>query len=76
MMMSQLAFMHIFLHIICVIFCFWVLQSVNVSHWFKKGHSAQIILLLIVLSVLLGSALSNFIMDFFILIQEASLIFS
>lgn len=76
MMMSQLAFMHIFLHIICVIFCFWLLQSVNVEHWFKKSHPSKIMMLLIVLAVVLGSALSNFIMDFFVFVQEASLIFT
>lgn len=76
MIFSQLAFMHIILHMLSVIFCFWLLQGLNIQRFFLKGETGRYILLLIVLSVLLGSALSNFIMDFFSLVQEASLIFN
>ncbi|WP_462421592.1 DUF1146 family protein [Salinicoccus sp. Marseille-QA3877] len=73
---SQLAFMHIVLHLFSVVFCFWLIQGLNVGRFFRKGETGRIVLLMIVLSVLLGSALSNFIMDFFSLVQEASLIFN
>lgn len=75
MIFSQLAFMHIILHILSVIFCFWLVQGLNVQRFFRKGESGKIILMMIVISVLLGSALSNFIMDFFSLVQQASLMF-
>lgn len=75
MEMSQLAFMHIILHIVSVIFCFWILQSLKIESWFKKGETGRITLFYVVLSILLGSALSNFIMDFFVLVQEVSLMF-
>ncbi|WP_245696740.1 DUF1146 family protein [Lacicoccus qingdaonensis] len=68
--------MHIILHLFSVIFCFWLIQGLNIQRFFRKGETGRIILLMIVLSVLLGSALSNFIMDFFSLVQEASLIFN
>ncbi|CAM4338493.1 Conserved hypothetical integral membrane protein [Lacicoccus alkaliphilus] len=71
-----MALMHIILHILSVIFCFWLLQGLNIQRLFLKGETGRIILLLIVISVLLGSALSNFIMDFFYLVQDASLIFN
>ncbi|SHM37921.1 DUF1146 family protein [Lacicoccus alkaliphilus] len=76
MLFSQMALMHIILHILSVIFCFWLLQGLNIQRLFLKGETGRIILLLIVISVLLGSALSNFIMDFFYLVQDASLIFN
>lgn len=76
MLFSQMALMHIILHILSVIFCFWLLQGLNIQRFFMKGETGRIILLLIVISVLLGSALSNFIMDFFYLVQDASLIFN
>lgn len=75
MIFSQLAFMHIILHILSVIFCFWLVQGLNIQRFFRKGESGKIILMMIVISVLLGSALSNFIMDFFSLVQQASLMF-
>ncbi|WP_369816865.1 DUF1146 family protein [Salinicoccus sp. YB14-2] len=73
---SQLAFMHIILHLFSVIFCFWLIQGLNIERFFRKGETGRIMLLMIVISILLGSALSNFIMDFFSLVQEASLIFN
>ncbi|AKG74786.1 DUF1146 family protein [Salinicoccus halodurans] len=75
MLISQLAFIHIVLHIFCVIFAFWVIGSLNVDSWFRKGDTGRIRLFFILLAILLGSALSNFIMDFFRLVQEASLMF-
>ncbi|KKK35175.1 membrane protein [Salinicoccus sediminis] len=75
MLISQLAFIHIVLHIFCVIFAFRVLGALNVDGWFRRGETGRIRLFLILLAVLLGSALSNFIMDFFRLVQEASLVF-
>tara|TARA_B100000809_G_C14954820_1_gene465204 strand:- start:575 stop:808 length:234 start_codon:yes stop_codon:yes gene_type:complete len=75
MLFSQLAFMHIILHMLCVVFAFWVLGALNIDSWFKKGETGRIRLFIILAAVLMGSALSNFIMDFFRLVQEASLLF-
>ncbi|MHC0551748.1 DUF1146 family protein [Salinicoccus sp. CNSTN-B1] len=75
MLFSQLAFMHIVLHLLCVIFAFWVLGALNTDGWFKKAETGRIRLFVILLAVLLGSGLSNFIMDFFRLVQEAALLF-
>lgn len=75
MLISQLAFIHIVLHIFCVIFAFWVLGALNVDGWFRKGDTSRIRLFFILIAILLGSTLSNFIMDFFRLVQETSLMF-
>ncbi|WP_020007238.1 DUF1146 family protein [Salinicoccus albus] len=74
-MLAQLSFIHIILHILCVIFAFWVLGALNVDGWFKKYDTGRIRLFFILMAILLGSALSNFIMDFFRLVQEAALMF-
>lgn len=76
MLISQLALIHIVLHIFCVIFAFWVLGALNIDGWFRKGDTGRVRLFFILLAVLLGSALSNFIMDFFRLVQETALIFN
>lgn len=76
MVFSQLAFIHIILHIFCVIFAFWVIGSLNIDGWFRKDDVGRVRLFFILIAILLGSALSNFIMDFFQLVQEASLMFN
>lgn len=73
---SQLAVMHIILHFLCIGLAFWVLKGVRLEIIFIKGEIGRVRILLILLSVLLGTALSNFIMDIFRYTQEASLLFS
>lgn len=73
---SQFALMHIILHILCISLAFWVLQGIRIENLFKQGDVGRIRLVLIMLSVLLGTAMSNFIMDIFRYTQEAALMFS
>ncbi|MDO5359923.1 MAG: DUF1146 family protein [Jeotgalicoccus sp.] len=73
---SQFALMHIILHILCIGLAFWVLQGIRIENLFKQGDVRRIRLVLIMLSVLLGTAMSNFIMDIFRYTQEAALMFS
>lgn len=73
---SQFALMHIILHILCTGLAFWVLQGIRIEKLFNKGDVGRIRLVLIMLSVLLGTAMSNFIMDIFRYTQEAALMFS
>lgn len=73
---SQFALMHIILHILCIGLAFWVLQGVRIETLFNKGEIGRIRLVLIMLSILLGTSMSNFIMDIFRYTQEAALMFS
>ena len=73
---SQFALMHIILHILCISLAFWVLKGIRLESLFNKGEAGKIRLTLILLSILLGTAMSNFIMDIFRHTQEASLLFS
>ena len=76
MVASQLALMHIILHIVCTIFAFYLLDCLNIEVLFKKSQPEKIRLVLILLAILLGSSLSNFIMDLFTEIQMVGLWFS
>lgn len=73
---SQLAVMHIFLHFLCIGLAFWVLKGIRFEFLFNKGEVGRMRLALILLSILLGTAMSNFIMDIFRYTQEAALLFS
>lgn len=73
---SQFALMHILLHLLCISLAFWVLKGVRIESLFNKGETGRIRLVIILLSILLGTALSNFIMDIFRYTQEASFLFS
>lgn len=73
---SQFALMHILLHLLCISLAFWVLKGIRIESLFNKGETGRIRLVIILLSILLGTALSNFIMDIFRYTQEASLLFS
>lgn len=73
---SQLAMMHIILHFLCIGLAFWVLRGVRIELLFNKGEIGRMRLLLILLSILIGTGMSNFIMDIFRYTQEASLLFS
>lgn len=73
---SQLAMMHIILHFLCIGLAFWVLRGIRIELLFNKGEIGKMRLLLILLSILIGTGMSNFIMDIFRYTQEASLLFS
>lgn len=73
---SQLAMMHIILHFLCIGLAFWVIRGVRIELLFNKGDIGRMRLLLILLSILIGTGMSNFIMDIFRYTQEASLLFS
>ncbi|MFC7286256.1 DUF1146 family protein [Phocicoccus pinnipedialis] len=67
--------MHIILHIVCTIFAFYLLDCLNIEVLFKKSKPEKIRLVIILLAILLGTSLSNFIMDLFTEIQVVALLF-
>lgn len=73
---SELALMQLILHIVCVILAFWLLQAVRLDMLFKRGEGGKVKLMMIFLAIVIGSLTSNYIMDFFRLVQEAALIFN
>ncbi|TDM10515.1 DUF1146 family protein [Macrococcus lamae] len=64
------ALIHIIVHVICVCISFWALKSLRTDQWFKGNHTQQIQVLLIFMSLALGSLVSNFIMDIIYFSQQ------
>lgn len=51
--------MHILMHMVCIILTYRALQSLRIEQIFKKGHLQQIQLLLLFISIAVGSLVSN-----------------
>ena len=60
---GQFAIIHLFLHVICICIAYWALHSLRLDQFFKKGYSTQIQVCMIFLAILMGTAVSNFIVD-------------
>lgn len=54
----------IFSHILFIGITFYALQSLRLEQFFKKGHTFQIQLIYILLSIAIGSTVSNFLIQF------------
>ncbi|MFT2141398.1 DUF1146 family protein [Staphylococcus sp. GDY8P145P] len=60
---GQLGIIGLLLHVICVCLAFWALQGVRLEQIFKKNQVAQAQTFIIILSIILGTAVSRFILD-------------
>lgn len=60
---GQLGIIGLVLHVICVCLAFWALQGIRLEFIFKKNHIAQVQTFIIILSILLGTTVSRFILD-------------
>ena len=61
--MAQFSIVHLILHVICICIAYWALNAVRLDQFFKKGYPLQIQICMIFLAILLGTAVSNFIVD-------------
>ncbi|RKJ39453.1 DUF1146 domain-containing protein [Butyricicoccus sp. 1XD8-22] len=66
----------IFSHIFFIGITFYALQSLRLEQLFKKGHTFQIQLIYILLSIAIGSSVSNFILDITSWSQQLPYLFS
>lgn len=60
---GQFAIVHLILHVLCICIAYWALNSLKLDQFFKKGYATQVQLCLMFLAVLLGTAVSNFLID-------------
>lgn len=63
-------------HILFIAISFYALQAFRLEQLFKKGHTFQIQLIYILLSIAIGSTVSNFILDITNWSQQLPFIFS
>ena len=60
---GQFAIVHLILHVLCICIAYRALNSLKLDQFFKKGYATQVQVWLMFLAVLLGTAVSNFLID-------------
>ncbi|MCE4988393.1 DUF1146 domain-containing protein [Staphylococcus haemolyticus] len=60
---GQFAIVHLILHVLCICIAYWALNSLKLDQFFKIGYATQVQVCLMFLAVLLGTAVSNFLID-------------
>ena len=60
---GQFAIIHLVLHVLCICIAYWALNSLKLDQFFKKGYATQVQVSLMFLAILLGTAVSNFLID-------------
>ena len=61
--LGQFAIVHLILHVVYICVAYWALNSIKLDQFFKKGYPLQVQVCMIFISILLGTAVSNFIVD-------------
>ncbi|MGM7634727.1 MULTISPECIES: DUF1146 family protein [unclassified Bacillus (in: firmicutes)] len=72
---GQEALISILSHIVFIGLSFWALQAVRYEQIIKANHVFQARLLFILLSIAIGSAVSNFFLDYFLWSRQLPLLF-
>lgn len=72
---GQDALFSILSHLFFIGLSFWALQSVRLDQLVKANRVVQARLLFIVLSIAIGSAVSNFFLDYFMWSRQLPLLF-
>lgn len=61
--LGQFAIVHLILHVICICIAYWSINALRLDQLFKKGYPKQVQVALIFIAILLGTSMSNFIID-------------
>jgi uncharacterized integral membrane protein (TIGR02327 family) len=69
------ALVGIFTHLIFIALAWWALQSLNFDKLLRAGRVMQARILYIMLSIVIGSAVSNFFLDYLLLSRQLQHIF-
>ncbi|MFB6466213.1 DUF1146 family protein [Cytobacillus sp. Hz8] len=67
---GQQALISIFSHLVFIALAWWALQAIQFERLLKKNHVFQARLLFILLSIALGSIVSNFFLDYLLWSQQ------
>ncbi|ALC88730.1 hypothetical protein AM500_02115 [Bacillus sp. FJAT-18017] len=65
----------IFTHLIFIALAWWALQALNFDKLLRAGRVLQARILYIMLSIVIGSAVSNFFLDYLLLSRQLQHIF-
>ncbi|EGQ1620845.1 DUF1146 domain-containing protein [Staphylococcus pseudintermedius] len=61
--LGQFAIAHIIMHVLCICVAYWGLNAVRLDQFFKKGFPLQVQVIMIFLAIVIGTSVSNFIID-------------
>ena len=60
---GQFAIVHLILHVLCICIAYWALNALKLDQFFFFCYASQVQVCLMFLAVLLGTAVSNFLID-------------
>ncbi|MFC4321922.1 DUF1146 family protein [Litchfieldia salsa] len=69
------ALLSIISHLIFIIITWWALQSLNIDKFIRANHVIQARVLLIFLTIVIGSMVSNFFLDYLTWSQQLPSLF-
>lgn len=69
------ALISIISHLVFIALAWWALQSLNFEKWIRGNHVFQARVLFILLSIVIGSTVSNFFLDYLLWSQQLPMIF-
>ncbi|HZH58878.1 MAG TPA: DUF1146 family protein [Metabacillus sp.] len=72
---GQLALISMIVHLAFIIVTWWALQALNIDKWIKAGKVIQARVLLILLTIAIGSMVSNFFLDYLLWSQQLPSLF-
>ncbi|AVP35473.1 DUF1146 domain-containing protein [Staphylococcus felis] len=61
--LGQFAVVHLILHVVCICIAYWALHAIRLEQLFKKGYQMQVQIIMIFSAVLIGTSVSNFLVD-------------
>lgn len=64
------SFISILSHLLFISITWWALQAIHYEKWMKPNRVVQMRLLLILVTIAIGSAVSNFFLDYLFLSQR------
>jgi len=70
-----LALISMIVHLAFIIVTWWALQALNIDKWIKAGKVMQARVLLILLTIAIGSIVSNFFLDYLLWSQQLPTLF-
>ena len=65
----------IFTHLVCIALAWWALQALNFDKMLRANRVIQARVLYILLSIVIGSAVSNFFLDYLLLSRQLPAVF-
>lgn len=72
--LGQQALLSIISHLIFIALAWWALQAIRLDKLLKPNHVFQARMLYILLSIVIGSAVSNFFLDYLLWSQQLPLL--